>query len=605
MEKPIRKGSLTGSKLWIMRLIAATVVPLLMLGGLELLLRIGGYGYSTTYFKESQMGGEKYLIPNHTFTYRFFPKDLSRAPLATRVAKKKPPATYRVFLFGESAAYGDPDPAYGIGRHLEVLLSERYPGTNFEVICTAMTAINSHAILPIARECAELDGDLWIIYMGNNEMVGAYGAGTAFSSRAPSLSVVRGLLALKATRSGQLLTAMLESTRKDSEPPENWDGINMFSKNLRHDDPGRLTAYNNFRGNLEDILKVAGRSDIPVVLSTVASNLKDCAPFSSVRSEGLNADQIGRWKEHFSKGLSHEASGQYIDAVNAYSKASSIDSGYADLQFRLGRCLMQIGEVERAKQAFAMARDFDGLAVRADSRINGILREVAQKNASEDLVFFDAEQIFSNASEMGVSGRDQFFEHVHFTLSGNYLLSRSLAEKIVTILPDDITLAGSEGWVSEPICRRKLAATLWDQHRLWNNILLRISVPPHTSQLNHEENSRYCEERKKEVISRITRNTPQEDRRLYETALASRPDDNIMIERFAQYLEAMGSRKDAIQQFEKLCRLLPDLEWPYYYLGELWVREGNKQKAAEAFQRALDVRGDFIQARDALNALDM
>lgn len=67
----------------------------------------------------------------------------------------------------------------------------------------------------------------------------------------------------------------------------------------------------------------------------------------------------------------------------------------------------------------------------------------------------------------------------------------------------------------------------------------------------------------------------------------------------------MGSRKDAIQQFEKLCRLLPDLEWPYYYLGELWIREGNKQMAAEAFQQALDVRGDFMQARDALNELDM
>ena len=46
-----------------------------------------------------------------------------------------------------------------------------------------MTAINSHAILPIARECARRDGDLWIIYMGNNEMVGPFGAGTVFGSR--------------------------------------------------------------------------------------------------------------------------------------------------------------------------------------------------------------------------------------------------------------------------------------------------------------------------------------------------------------------------------------------------------------------------------------
>jgi len=588
-----------------MRLVAITVVPLLILGGFELTLRIAGYGYDTDYFVESRVDGEDYLIPNHSFTYRFFPKELSRAPLATRVAAQKPAGTYRIFLFGESAAYGDPDPAYGVGRHLEVLLGERFPGTEFEVICTAMTAINSHAILPIARECAKLDGDLWIIYMGNNEMVGAYGAGTVFSSRAPSLLVVRFLLALKATRSGQLLTAMLDNTRKDAEPPENWEGINMFSKNLRHDDPGRLTAYDNFRGNLEDILKVADSADVPVLLSTVASNIKDCAPFSSVRSESLTADQIGRWKEYFFKGLSHEAAGEYVEALDAYSEAATIDAGYAELSYRMGRCYWETRNFEEARKAFRMARDHDGLAVRADTRINDIVRDLARQLAAESGILIDAEQLLSERSPNGISGREQFFEHVHYTLAGNYQLARILLDGIVELLPEEVASEGSGQWLSEQMCRRKLAATLWDQHRLWNNVLLRISVPPHTNQLNHQDNSRYCEERKKEVISRITRNTPREDRRLYETALASQPDDNIMIERFAQYLEAMGSRKDAIQQFEKLCRLLPDLEWPYYYLGELWVREGNKQKAAEAFQRALDVRGDFIQAKAALDALGM
>jgi tetratricopeptide (TPR) repeat protein len=603
METRYQKVGLSGRKLWAMRLVAITAVPLLILGGFELMLRIAGYGYDTDYFVQSRVDGEDYLIPNHTFTYRFFPKELSRAPLATRVATQKPAGTYRIFLFGESAAYGDPDPAYGVGRHLEVLLGERFPGTEFEVICTALTAINSHAILPIARECAELDGDLWIIYMGNNEMVGAYGAGTVFSSRAPSLHVVRGLLALKATRSGQLLTAVLDNTRKDAEPPDNWEGINMFSKNLRYDDPGRLTAYDNFRGNLEDILKVAGQADIPVLLSTVASNLKDCAPFSSVRSEGLNADQIGRWKEYYNRGQSHEAAGEIAEAINAYSEAAAIDPGYADLQFRMGRCLLQIGEVEQAKQAFEAARDYDGLAVRADSRINGIVREMAKEMASENLYLADAELALADVSAQGVSGQKQFFEHVHYTLSGNYQLARVLADEIEGILPPEIASTESGPWVSEHICQRKLAATMWDQHRLWNNILQRISVPPHTNQLNHEESLRYCEERKKDVISRIGQNTPQNDRRLYETNLARFPDDNIMIERYGQYLEAMGSRKEAIRQFEKLCQLLPDWEWSYFYLGELWVREGRKKEATLAFERALQIRHDFAQARDALEKI--
>ncbi|MGB8368108.1 MAG: hypothetical protein WCF71_02315 [Verrucomicrobiia bacterium] len=77
---------------------------------------------------------------------------------------------------GESAARGEPEPPYAASRYLETLLNERFPNTHFEVINLGITAINSHVILPIARDCAHADGDLWIIYMGNNEMVGPFGA---------------------------------------------------------------------------------------------------------------------------------------------------------------------------------------------------------------------------------------------------------------------------------------------------------------------------------------------------------------------------------------------------------------------------------------------
>jgi hypothetical protein len=117
----------------------------------------------------------------------------------------KPAGTCRIFIFGESAAQGDPEPAFGAGRYLEVLLRERYPGVNFEVVNVAITAINSHVIVPIARECARYQGDLWIIYMGNNEMIGPFGAATVFGAKAPPWPVVRLGLALQTTRVGQLL----------------------------------------------------------------------------------------------------------------------------------------------------------------------------------------------------------------------------------------------------------------------------------------------------------------------------------------------------------------------------------------------------------------
>src|SRR6185436_20319789 len=119
---------------------------------------------------------------------------LARSPSPVVMAAKKPPGRYRIFLLGESAALGDPAPAFGVGRYLQALLRERYPGADFEVVCAAMTAINSHAMLPIARECARYEGDLWIIYMGNNEMAGPFGANTVLGLQAPRAATVRASL---------------------------------------------------------------------------------------------------------------------------------------------------------------------------------------------------------------------------------------------------------------------------------------------------------------------------------------------------------------------------------------------------------------------------
>jgi hypothetical protein len=161
------------------------IIPLLLICGAETALRVAGYGYRTTFFRPLRIGGEEYLVENDKFGWRFFPPEISRSPSPVRMLAHKPAGTFRIFLFGESAALGDPEPAYGVGRYLQTLLQERYPRLRFEVVCVAMTAINSHAVLPLARECAALQADLWIIYMGNNEMIGPFGAVTVFGRQSP------------------------------------------------------------------------------------------------------------------------------------------------------------------------------------------------------------------------------------------------------------------------------------------------------------------------------------------------------------------------------------------------------------------------------------
>src|SRR5262249_42770442 len=158
----------------------------------------------------------------------------------------------------------------------QVLLEGRYPDKHFEVVNTAMTAINSHVILPIAQDCARQNGDIWILYIGNNEVVGPYGAGTVFGAKAPNLELVRANVALKATRIGQALGMLARRAQKRSANQNEWGGMEMFeNSHVAQNDPRMQTVYSSFERNLSDIISAGAGSGAKVYVSTVIRNLKD------------------------------------------------------------------------------------------------------------------------------------------------------------------------------------------------------------------------------------------------------------------------------------------------------------------------------------------
>ena len=112
----------------------ALLSPLLLLGVVEIALRLANFGYPARFFLETQQDGQTVLIENPKFGWRFFPPAIARSPQPLRFTKQKPPGTVRVFVLGESAAMGDPEPSYGFGRQLERMLRVRHPNKKCEVI---------------------------------------------------------------------------------------------------------------------------------------------------------------------------------------------------------------------------------------------------------------------------------------------------------------------------------------------------------------------------------------------------------------------------------------------------------------------------------------
>jgi len=597
----VSSSSISKHRLWLMRLSAMVFIPLFLIGGLELGLRLIGYGYDTSFFREIQINGRSFYVPNEKFSHRFFPPVLARTAFPFRFAAEKGTNTYRIFLLGESAANGDPDVTYGVGRYLAVLLRERYPGTQFEVISVAMTAIDSSTILPIARECARHDGDLWLIYMGNNEMVGPFGAETSYGFRAPGLGVVRAILAIKSTRLGQLLDAFGRRLRSGSSTPKEWGGMEMFANNrLSYNDPARLRAYANFKGNLEDILRAAHKADVPVILSTVAVNLKGCAPFASIHVTGLNKNQEDEWNQIYQQGVDLETAGFYQNALAIYQKAARIDSQFADLQFRMGTCDLALTNDDQARREFELARDYDALDFRADTRINSVIQDAAAQYAGQDVFLLDAVNVLAQNSPDGIPGLELFYEHVHLNFSGNYLLALNFAEQTKKLLPASITARDKGNWASAELCDDRLAVTLWDRLRIWQPILSRIQSPPFTGQFNHASSLKVYEAKLAEAKSAMNTQTPEQSQQMYEQALALSPDDYFLHGNFERFLEKRGNLRQAIVEAKRCCELAPQLSGGYYYVGTLLVRAGKISEASNYFSQTLTIRSDRADAQNAI-----
>jgi hypothetical protein len=289
IEKPQAPQRATGWKLWLFRIIAVIVVPILLLIFAEMGLRMVGFGYCPHALIKCKLNGKKAYCDNLTFTRLFFPADLVRTFEPLVFYADKPDSTYRIFVLGSSAAMGVPEPAYNFSRILEVMLNNKYPQTNFEVINVATTAINSHVILPIAKDCARHQPDLFVLYAGNNEVVGPYGAGTIFAPVSPSLLAIRASIAIKSTRIGQLLDSLLGSIATGKAIPPSWEGMEMFlKKQVRLDDPAMEYVYNHFEQNLKDICQAGLKAGAKVILCNVGSNLKDCPPFASLHKPNLS-----------------------------------------------------------------------------------------------------------------------------------------------------------------------------------------------------------------------------------------------------------------------------------------------------------------------------
>jgi tetratricopeptide (TPR) repeat protein len=204
--------------------------------------------------------------------------------------------------------------------------------------------------------------------------------------------------------------------------------------------------------------------------------------------------------------------------------------------------------------------------------------------------------LFATNSPAGSPGAELFYEHVHFTPEGNYLLARAWAEMVANYLPASITNGATAAWAGVERCQQRLAFTDWNRFGVLDDLLGRLAQAPFTGQLNHSSQVQSVRASIQQLRGRTTPEASEKARAVYQQAIARAPKDFRLQESYAEFLELRGDLAGAAACWEAVRELIPYHHVAYVHAGRLDLRLSRLPEAETRLKEALAIRADIAEA---------
>lgn len=548
---------------WLGKLTMATAFSFCFYIVAEVILGLMGVGWSGRFFLDKPDG---FTVTNPRFGRLFYPEELLRAAYPAKFATEKPEGVFRIFVLGESAVAGTPEPSFSVTRVLKVFLEEACPEKEFEVINAGVTAMNSHAVRLISRELVAYEPDAVIVYMGNNEFVGPFGPGSILGRNATPNIIVRPLLWLRSTRCGQLLQSLADRFQR-VRFPEQWTGMDMFSDaTVAQGAESKEVVYRNFASNLREIALVLRKKQVPTLLCSVASNLTDCPPLGP-------SDPASK------------ESAQYL--------------------FDEGRRKLASGDRRAALELLREARDKDTLRFRADSRINSITQRVAAETGSD---FVDLEKTFAEI-QVGSPPPENpiFFEHVHFTFEGNTSFAAVLAGWLGSVWSRELPCLADKDFFAQGNNSKISERLGYSEFARGNSIAANLAMlrkAPFDRQPGNSDRILFWENKLREIEGKLTPDFYSEWIAKLERLALENPGDGPLAYWLGLHLEDIGKNTEAAAAYERSLAALPGNPAVWSRLGDARVNIGDREAAAEAYREGLAIFPASRGLQERLSALE-
>ena len=407
----------------------------------EIALRLFGFGGYPPFIRSvgTLTQGEQLCIVEPAASKPYFFANPTRPGYAEQSSfiMPKPKDTLRIFLIGESAAKGYPQPRnLAMSEFLQTMLGDVLPQKRVEVINLGTTAVASFPLVYQVQDALRYQPDWFVFYVGNNEFFGAYGTA---SINAAGTMPLWALKLMRAARGLALVQAVESVVRAGADENRTLMEQMIGQTFIACDSPLRQAAARNLQANLGDMLDQVKAAGVAALVCTTASNESGLAPLGQDDVSNLS----GAAQQEFNELLRQAAacsSAQSAQAVELLGKAALLAPRSALTQFMLANAQANAGDLVAARKAFLLARDLDTMPWRPISVTEQAIRDTA---AARGVLLCDIAFKFRNMSARGATDWELLDDHVHPSLQGQVQAARAMAQDVALAIAKTNALANT------------------------------------------------------------------------------------------------------------------------------------------------------------------
>lgn len=389
--------------------------------GVEAVLRLADYGYPTEPFVRSKFIPSEYNDNVH-FRYKYYHsvKTLKPALVSNVFSYRKEPGTLRGFVIGGSTAEGFPLTSNQcFSKILENALRNTGIYDRVEVINAGNSAMSSYYVADAAEKLISYKPDFLIVYSGHNEYYGtiSYTSGGVHLFKKLNLK-------LKEYKLFQLLFNILNGIGKES------GSKSLMAKQFantavpQNDVIDRAVAA-RFISNINEVVQLYSKNNIPVIIVEPVSNLVDMPPFSGGGDDAAKSFVAGYHKALIDKDITlaesffSEASRNPKYRENA--NIAYLNALYASLRSK-----------KYDIESLTVAKDLDRIPFRARSVLVKRLEEYCTGSPlfGNKLFYVPTQKLLIERNGTSAMGNSIFIDHLHFNFEGNRLLSEMLVAAV-------------------------------------------------------------------------------------------------------------------------------------------------------------------------------